>query len=644
MAIEDEDIAKVRAAADIVQIVSGYTTLKRVGRRWQGLCPFHTEKSPSFSVNGEDGLYYCFGCQKSGDVITFVREKEQLDFVGAVEWLANKYGIALRYTERGEDETRKRRAKLVDAVRKAVDWYHARLLESADAGEARRYLRTRGFDGETVRRYKIGWAPADEKRWDLLCRELRLSDTDLRASGLGAVNSRGRQYDFFRGRVLFPIFDDRGDPVGFGGRILPGHDGPKYKNTSDDAAIYSKSRILYGLNWAKEHIVQANEAIVCEGYTDVIGFARAGVPRAVATCGTALTEDHIKLLKRFSSRIVLAFDADAAGQNAAARVYEWEQKLDVEFAVADLPDGVDPGELAQTDPDRLAASITNAKPFLGFRVARVLAAGNLRTPEGRARTAQAAVDVVREHPSDLVRDQYLMTIADRCHLDPDQVRAAARANSAGAGAGRPGGGGGGGSREPARRDAARREPSWAEPSWAEPSWAEPPPDDDPRGAMLLVDRPRRARPLTQNAEDEALKLLVHRRDDIVDRLDRVLFASTVRRRAFDTLVETSDIREAIAAAEPDLANLLSRLAVEEPDGDPDQAVVDLSRYATGRVLDQLRREAAGVREPEDLRSYAEVIDWLRHRLAELDDGEERTSAAALLVAWLAENGEGHADD
>jgi DNA primase len=622
VAIEDEDIAKVRAAADIVQIVTGYTTLKRVGRRWQGLCPFHTEKSPSFSVNGEDGLYYCFGCQKSGDVITFVREKEQLDFVGAVEWLANKYGIALRYTERGEDESRKRRAKLIDAVRKAVEWYHARLLESADAGEARRYLRARGFDGETVRRYKIGWAPADEKRWDLLCRELRLSDDDLRASGLGAVNSRGRQYDFFRGRVLFPIFDDRGDPVGFGGRILPGHDGPKYKNTSDDAVIYSKSRILYGLNWAKEHIVQSNEAIVCEGYTDVIGFARAGVPRAVATCGTALTEDHIKLLKRFSSRIVLAFDADAAGQNAAARVYEWEQKLDVEFAVADLPDGVDPGELAQTDPDRLAASITNAKPFLGFRVERVLASGNLRTPEGRARTAQAAVDVVREHPSDLVRDQYLMTIADRCHLDPDQVRAAARAGG-GAGAAATGGAG--------ARDTARREPPRRD-------------DGDPRGAMLSVDRPRRARPLTENAEDEALKLLVHRRDEIVDRLERVLFASSVRRRAFDALVEMGDLREAIATAEPDVANLLSRLAVEEPDGDPDQAIVDLSRYATGRVLDQLRREAAGVREPEDLRGYSEVIDWLRHRLAELDDQEERTSAAALLVAWLAESGEGQADD
>ncbi len=607
MGIEDDDIAKVRAAADIVQIVNGYTTLKRVGRRWQGLCPFHTEKSASFSVNSEDGLYYCFGCQKSGDVITFVREKEQLDFVGAVEWLANKYSITLRYTERGEDEGRKRRTKLVDAVRKAVEWYHTRLLESADAGEARKYLRARGFDGDAVRRYKMGWAPDDAKQWDPLCRYLKLNDEDLRASGLGAINSRGRQYDFFRGRVLFPIFDDRGDPIGFGGRILPGHDGPKYKNTSDDAAIYSKSKILYGLNWAKEHIVQAGEAIVCEGYTDVIGFATAGVPRAVATCGTALTEDHIRLLKRFSPRIVLAFDADAAGQNAAARVYEWEQKLDVEFSVADLPNGVDPGELALTDPARLAAAITNAKPFLGFRVERVLSSGNLRTPEGRARTAQTAVDVVREHPSDLVRDQYLMTIADRCHLDPDHVRAAARG---------------------AARVAPARVTNQPE----------------PRGAMMPVDHAPRRRPMRENAEDEALRLLVHRRTEIIDRLEPVLFDSDARRDAYEALVSATDLHRAIAEASPDTAALLTRLAVDEPDGDPDQAIVDLSRYATSRVLDQLRREAASVREPEDLRAYSDVIDWLRHRLAELDDAEKRMSAAALLVAWLAENAEGPAGE
>jgi DNA primase len=603
VAIEDEDVARVRATADIVQIVGNYTQLKRVGRRWQGLCPFHNEKSPSFSVNAEEGLYHCFGCQKSGDVITFVRDKEQLDFPGAVEWLAAKYGIALRYTDRNESENRRRRARLVDAVAAAIEWYHERLLTAADAGEARRYLRSRGFDGETVRRYRIGWAPEDPKQWDLLCRHVRLSDAELKASGLGAVNTRGRQYDFFRGRVLFPIYDDRNDPVGFGGRILPGHQGPKYKNTSDDAAIYSKSKMLYGLNWAKEEIVRVGEAIVCEGYTDVIGFASSGATRAVATCGTALTEEHIRLLKRFTNRIVLAFDADAAGQNAAARVYEWEQKHEVEFAVADLPPGVDPADLARDDPERLIASVERARPFLGFRVERVLVAGDVRTPEGRARTAEAALAVVREHPSALVRDQYVMAVADRCRIDPDQLRARLRAPAtAAAGTGKT------------------------------------------RGAVLAVDR---ARPIpashTDTAEDEALRLLVHRRDEIVDRLAPVLFASPRRRDAYESLAAEKDLHAAIDVAPDGVRSLLLRLAVEEPDGDPDRVVADLARYATVREIDALRADAAAARAPEDLRSIVECIDWLRHRREELDRPETRTQAAGLLVAWLADHGEGRAD-
>jgi DNA primase len=575
-----------------------------VGRRWQGLCPFHSEKSPSFSVNAEEGLYHCFGCQKSGDVITFVREKEQLDFPGAVEWLANKYGIALRYTDRNESESRRRRTRLVEAVASAVEWYHERLLTGSDSAEARRYLRSRGFDGETVRRYRIGWAPEDPKQWDPLCRHLRLPDADLKASGLGAVNSRGRQYDFFRGRVLFPIYDDRGDPVGFGGRILPGHQGPKYKNTSDDAAIYAKSKVLYGLNWAKEHIVQHGEAIVCEGYTDVIGFATAGLPRAVATCGTALTEDHIRLLKRFTNRIVLAFDADSAGQSAAARVYEWEQKHDVEFAVADLPAGVDPADLAREDPARLAEAVSGARPFLGFRVERALAAGDPRTPEGRARTAEAALSMVREHPSDLVRDQYVMAIADRCRIDPDQLRARLRAPAAG------------------RNDG----------------------DDRGRGIAVAVDRGGSSRrSSTDTAEDEALRLVVHERDAIVDRLSPVLFASPRRRMAFESLRDEKELHAAIEAAPETVRDLLMRLAVEEPDGDPDHAVADLARYAAVREVDALRAEAAAVRAPHDLRNIVECIDWLRHRLEELDDPETRNQASGQLVAWLADHGEGRAD-
>src|SRR5207302_10774514 len=187
----------------------------------------------------------------------------------------------------------------------------------------------------------------------------------------------------FRARVMFPIFDVSGKPVAFGGRVLPGGEGSKYKN-SQETPIYSKSRTLYALNWAKPEVVSSGEVIVCEGYTDVIGFFTAGLPRAVATCGTALADDHFRMLKNFARRVVLAYDADAAGQAAAERFYEWEQRYELDIAVAAFPPGADPGDLARTDPGALAKAVTEAKPFLAFRLERALAAGDMRTPEGRA--------------------------------------------------------------------------------------------------------------------------------------------------------------------------------------------------------------------------------------------------------------------
>ena len=323
MGIVDEDVERVRQSTDIVKLISEHTQLKRVGRRWSGLCPFHNEKTPSFSVNSEEGLYHCFGCKKSGDAISFVRELQMLDFPGAIEHLARIAGVTLRYTDANEGAVRNRRKDLMGNVQEAADFYHEYLLTSPDAGAARGYLRQRGFDGDMVRQYKVGYAP---DAWDRLSRKLKLSNKDLADSGLGKMNSRNKQMDWQRNRIVFPVFDERGDAVGFGGRILPGGEGAKYIN-SQECAVYSKSRVLYGLNWAKEHIVTTNTAVICEGYTDVTGFARAGINSAVATCGTALTDDHLKLLKRFTNKIVLAFDADDAGKAAAERVYEWEQKL-----------------------------------------------------------------------------------------------------------------------------------------------------------------------------------------------------------------------------------------------------------------------------------------------------------------------------
>ena len=262
MGIVADDVARVRAATDIVALIGEHTEIKRSGRQWMARCPLHGERTPSLSVSPEKGVYYCFGCQRSGDAITFVQEMESLDFAGAVEMLAGRAGVTLHYTRADESSARKRSRQLVEAVAKARDFYHERLLGSADAGPARHYLRSRGYDGDLVRRWKIGWAP---DAWDTLARHVRLSDDDLRDSGLGFLNRSGRQQDFFRGRVVFPISDERGDPVGFGGRVMPGAQGPKYMNTSTEARVYDKSRVLYGLYEHRKEIVMAGQAVVCEG-------------------------------------------------------------------------------------------------------------------------------------------------------------------------------------------------------------------------------------------------------------------------------------------------------------------------------------------------------------------------------------------
>ena len=424
MGIHDEDVARVREATDIVAVIGEYVQLKRVGRRWQGLCPFHAEKTPSFSVNAEMGVYHCFGCKASGDAITFLREVEHVDFPEAVERLAGRSGIVLRYTSPGEGADRQKRGKLTEALEQAVEWYHQRLLTAPDAGPARSYLRQRGYDGDVVRQYKLGWAPDD---WDALAQGLGAGvDKGMSAqvfsdAGLGFRNKGGRIQDSFRARVLFPIFDPSGKPVGFGGRVLPGGEGPKYKNSVDNA-VYRKSRVLYGLNWAKQDVVNAGEVIVCEGYTDVIGFTQAGIPRAVATCGTALTEDHVRVLRRFAPRIVLAFDADAAGQTAAERFSQWEHAFEVEVAVADLPPGADPGDLAQSDPDRLAAAVSDAVDFMDFRINRVLGDTDLSTVKGQVRAGERAARLVAEHPNPEIRDKYLVDVADRCSVSADHLR------------------------------------------------------------------------------------------------------------------------------------------------------------------------------------------------------------------------------
>lgn len=583
MGIVDEDIVRVRETADIVAVISAHTQLRGGGHSWMGLCPFHGERTPSFSVNQVKGVYYCFGCQVRGDVITFVREIEHLDFQTAVERLAAQFGITLRYTDQDEGRRRDERRKLREALSAAVDWYHDRLLTSPGAGGARRYLRDRGFDGDKVRRYRIGWAPDD---WDQLVRALRFEPDVLLDAGLARQGRHG-PLDFFRGRILFPIFDVSGEPIGFGGRILPeatprrdGRPHAKYQNTPE-TSLYRKSRVLYGLNWAKDEAVREDEIIICEGYTDVIGFADVGFHRAVATCGTALTDDHVNTLKRFAPRLVLAFDPDTAGKAAADRVYDWEKKHEIEVAVADLPSGADPDDLARSDPERLRAAVDGATPFLGFRVDRILSAADLRSPEGRARAAEAALSAISEHPNEFVRDPYVMTVADRCRLDPDRLRISLRA----------------GPRAPRRASA-------------------PPP-----------------RRRTVTAASEALRLAVADPVTVLPLLHPMLFEDVLDRAAFEALrITGGDLHRAQGEADDRVAEHLIRLAVEETDATIADVRRLLLRDTSQRVLRDLEREA---RQSDDFAGYAAVIGWLKTEIEAVGpDALADPSRENELLLWL----------
>ncbi len=573
MAIADTDIERLRETVSIVDTVQGYVQLRRVGRNWVGLCPFHAEKSGSFNVREETRRYKCFGCGASGDVFKFIQEIEHLDFVEAIEHIAGKAIYQLTYTSGGQSKDRKRSKQLTEIMAQAVEWYHNRLLTAPDARVARDYLRERGLSGDVAREFKIGWAPDD---WDALSRDIGVSIDLLRETGLGFINKRGKAQDSFRARVMFPIFRDSGEPVAFGGRILPGSKDPaKYKN-SPETAIYAKSKTLYGLNWAKAEIVTADEVIVCEGYTDVIGFHRSGVRRAVATCGTALTEEHVRLLKRFAKKVVLAFDADSAGQGAAARFYEWEQRYKVEVGVAHFPQGKDPGDLANSDPSSLAKAVETAQPFLGFRLQRVLDAGSVASPEARSRTAEQAMTVINEHPDTNVRKLYAGQVATHVGIPvADLVKLAERRT---------------------------RNPS-----------------------VSVANAPTNRR--GESAEFVVLALMFSHWEEIANWLSEALFLDDVHRRAYLAVgAAFGDVNQSLENADPEAREVLERAVVADVDS---QAVREVWNLLAAAVRRELAHRVT-VSDPEQIR-----IDRAARLLLEnLEVPNMAESSAEQLLGWL----------
>jgi DNA primase len=436
-----DDVEALRRQADIVQVVGDYTTLKRAGRSFKGLCPFHTERTPSFHVTPGENFFHCFGCGASGDLYDFLQRVEGLDFPEAVESLARRVGYTLRYEELSAKDRRAlgQRTKLVDVTAAANAWFQ-RMLYTDEGAVARDYLKARGFGKADADRFELGYAP---NRWDALSISLRdqgVRAEDLVEVGLSVRNDRGGLRDRFRGRLIFPIHDPGGDVIGFGGRVLPeldygDFDPPKYLNSAE-TPLYKKTRVLYGIPQARADIVRAETVLICEGYTDVMGLHQAGFGNAVATCGTAVGLEHLKAIARYASRVVLAFDGDAAGVKAAERAWEAAVELAggdrlkaLELRVLALPDGQDPADAAhELGAEGMHRLIEEALPVVPFVLRHRLADADLTSEAGRTAALHEALDVLRrEADPDLRREWARTEIAARVGVAYDFVaRSAAR--------------------------------------------------------------------------------------------------------------------------------------------------------------------------------------------------------------------------
>jgi DNA primase len=408
---------RVREAVDFVELVSARTELRRAGpARYEGLCPFHDERSPSFGIDPTQKVYYCFGCQASGDVFTFVQETEGVDFKGALELLAERYGVELQREE--EDpralELRKRRERLLELLDRTSSYYERYLWESEEARRAREYLAERGLEEALLREFRVGYAPSAWDRVLLASRRGGFSVAELYATGLAQRSKQnGQPYDRFRSRIMFPLADLRGRVLGFGARAMGEEQKPKYLNTSDND-VYHKGLQLYGADLARAHAARAGQVILCEGYTDTIALHQAGMRNAVGLMGTALTSEQVGELARMAQTVLLALDADSAGQEAMLRASTLAEKRKLELRVVALPEGADPAELLRRDGrEAMEATVAKSVPFVRFRVERVLERGDHSSPEGRDRMIDELRPVFAKLPPSAMRMELTRIVSGR---------------------------------------------------------------------------------------------------------------------------------------------------------------------------------------------------------------------------------------
>jgi DNA primase len=414
-----ESVERVKDAVDMVALAGARTDLRRVGSRYTGLCPFHDERTPSFSVNAEHKLYHCFGCGASGDAIRFAQETEGLDFREAIEFLAERTGVELvleREDPRAE-ERRRRRERLLRLVERAAGYYARYLWDSQEAGRARAYLEGRGLGEEVLREFRVGYAPSAWDRVLTAAQRDGFAVEELVASGLAQQGRQGGWYDRFRGRIMFPLADARGRVLGFGARAVREEQRPKYLNTSEND-VYRKGDHLFGLHLARGAASRARRMLVVEGYTDVLALHQVGIRDSVAIMGTALTEAQLRELAiavGSAGTVYLALDADRAGQEAMLRAARGAQQRDVQLRVVEMPEGTDPADLVAAEgAEGLTRLLDGAVGVPRFHADRTLAAADLGSPEGRDRALEQLRPIVNSVPGNTAtRDELVRYVADK---------------------------------------------------------------------------------------------------------------------------------------------------------------------------------------------------------------------------------------
>jgi DNA primase len=615
--IRQEDIAAVRERSPIADVVGEYLQLRPAGGgSLKGLCPFHDERSPSFNVTPGKELYHCFSCGEGGDVITFIRKIEHLDFTEAVERLAARAGIELRYEQGGyvPGQEHSQRRRLIEANRAAHDFYMERSVASP-VGPARAFLAERGFSLEEAHKFGVGYSP---NAWDELVKHLRargFTDDELVKSGLARRTSRGGLIDMFRGRLMWPIRDLTGETVAFGARKLnPEDDGPKYLNTPE-TAIFKKSHVLYGADLAKREIAKRRQAVIVEGYTDVMACHLSGVVTAVATCGTSFGEEHVKILRRLimdtdgsTGEIIFTFDGDAAGQKAALRAFALEERFVTQTYVAVQPDGLDPCDLRVKHGDAAVRDLVARRvPLFEFAIRSVLSRHDLNTREGQfAAIDEAAPIIVRikdrskwkQYAVDL--DRWIGFMDERYILD--RVRQAAAAT------------------QPKRGATDRYSKAEAAPDAGPQRAAGPRPGPSGRGHD-------RADPVLR-VEREALKLAVQwagLTGPEFDALGPAAFTDPAHAAVFELIAGCGGVGSAgrardwaaallAAAADDTVRGFVTELAVEplQVSGEPDEKYADVvlarvGELAAGRQIAGIKARLQRMNPEEDQAAYNKMF-------------------------------------